>query len=113
MPRCPRVSTTTATTLMAWSCRMTMGTGGRWSRTGRSATRGMSGWHRLGCRLLRRKCSALNMSEYRHMLCEAGVSARRCASDRYSSGCCVDGVSMKCQQNARWTVAPSLTPHWM
>ncbi|RNC55778.1 surface protease GP63 [Trypanosoma cruzi] len=40
-------SPTTATTFMAWSCRMAMGTGGRWSRTGRSATRRMSGWHRL------------------------------------------------------------------
>ncbi|RNC36843.1 surface protease GP63 [Trypanosoma cruzi] len=37
----------TAATFMAWSCRMAMGTGGRWSRTGRSATRRMSGWHRL------------------------------------------------------------------
>ncbi|RNF05622.1 surface protease GP63 [Trypanosoma cruzi] len=47
VPRWQRGSTTTATTLMAWSCRITMGTRGRWSRTGRSATRGMSGWHRL------------------------------------------------------------------
>ncbi|RNC54429.1 surface protease GP63 [Trypanosoma cruzi] len=65
------------------------------------------------CELLQRKCSALNMSEYSHMLCALGVSARCCALDRYSSGWCADGVSMKCQQNARWTVVPSLIPYWM
>ncbi|RNC45272.1 regulator of sigma E protease, partial [Trypanosoma cruzi] len=52
LPRWQRGSTTTATTLMAWSSRMAMGTGGRWSRTGRGATRGVSGWQRLGCRRL-------------------------------------------------------------
>ncbi|EKF29681.1 surface protease GP63, putative [Trypanosoma cruzi marinkellei] len=39
-----------------------------------------------GCGLLYRKCSALKMSEYPQMFCEAGVPAGRCASDRYSSG---------------------------
>ncbi|RNF02771.1 surface protease GP63 [Trypanosoma cruzi] len=48
LPRWLRGSTTTATTLMAWSCRVTMLTGGRWSRTDRSAKLGMSGCHRLG-----------------------------------------------------------------
>ncbi|RNC38242.1 surface protease GP63 [Trypanosoma cruzi] len=47
LPRCLRGSTMTATTLMAWSCMMAMGTGGRWSRTYHNATRWMSGWHRL------------------------------------------------------------------
>ncbi|RNC54714.1 putative surface protease GP63 [Trypanosoma cruzi] len=66
------------------------------------------------CELLQRKCSALNMSEYRHMLCDVGVPVKRCASDRYSRGRgWYLGVSMKCQPNARWTVAPSLIPHWM
>ncbi|RNC51511.1 surface protease GP63 [Trypanosoma cruzi] len=112
MPRFLRGSTTTATKLMAWSCRMTMGTGGRWSPTDRGATRGMSGWHRLWAPATA-KCSALNMSEYPHMLCDVGVPVKRCASDWYSSARCADGVSMKCQPNARWAVAPSLIPHWM
>ncbi|RNC36842.1 surface protease GP63 [Trypanosoma cruzi] len=53
------------------------------------------------------------MSEYLHIFCEASIPARRCTSDWYSSCWCVDGVSVKCQQNTRWTVAPSVVPHWM
>ncbi|KAF8299982.1 surface protease GP63, putative, partial [Trypanosoma cruzi] len=78
-----------------------------------SMAESMRWWRNSNCALLRWKCSALNMSEYSHISCEASVPARRCTSDWYSSGWCVDGVSMKCQQNARWTVAPSLVPHWM
>ncbi|RNC51837.1 surface protease GP63 [Trypanosoma cruzi] len=78
---------------MAWNCRMAMGTGGSWSRTGRSATLGMSGWHRLWVQTAaERKCSALNMSEYCYMLCALGVPARRCASDRYSIGWCLGSI---------------------
>ncbi|ESS55762.1 surface protease GP63 [Trypanosoma cruzi Dm28c] len=41
-----------------------------------------------GCRLLQlqSKRSAPNMSEYCYMLCDVGVPAKRCASDRYSRG---------------------------
>ncbi|ESS63196.1 hypothetical protein TCDM_09064 [Trypanosoma cruzi Dm28c] len=112
MPRWLRGSTKTATTLMAWNCRITMGTGGRWSRTDRSAKLGMSEWRRLGCRLLQKKRSAPNMSEYRHMLCTLGVSVKHCTSDRYSSGRCLGSIH-EAQPNARRTVAPSLIPHWM
>ncbi|EAN87162.1 surface protease GP63 [Trypanosoma cruzi] len=73
----------------------------------------MRWWRNSNCALLRWKCSALNMSEYFRIFCEASIPARRCTSDRYSSGWCVDGVSMKGQQNARWKVAPSVVPHWM
>ncbi|RNC60158.1 surface protease GP63 [Trypanosoma cruzi] len=69
-------------------------------------------WSRnSGCELLQRRYPALNMGKYPYRFCESGVPLKCCASDRYSSGWCV--VSMKFQQNAQWTVAPSLIPHWM
>ncbi|RNF05325.1 surface protease GP63 [Trypanosoma cruzi] len=73
----------------------------------------MRWWRNSNCALLQRKCSAPKMSGYPQMFCEAGIKASRCTLDRYSSCWCADELSMRGQQNARWTVAPSLIPHWM
>ncbi|EKG07731.1 surface protease GP63, putative, partial [Trypanosoma cruzi] len=46
-----------------------------------------------GCALQQqRNCSALNMGEYLHMLCELGVPVECCVSDLYSSGWCLGSV---------------------
>ncbi|RNC38830.1 putative surface protease GP63 [Trypanosoma cruzi] len=67
-----------------------------------------------GCRplLLQRKRSAPSVSEYCYMLCDVGVPVKRCASDRYFRGWYLGRIH-EAQPNVRWTVAPSLIPHWM
>ncbi|KAF5215155.1 surface protease GP63 [Trypanosoma cruzi] len=62
-------------------------------RVSRGMTEPMRWCGNSGCALQQqRNCSALNMSEYPHMLCELGVPVKCCASDLYSIGWCLGSV---------------------